>query len=48
MAVAHAVRVGIVERSVFAVEDAKVDRRLLEATARTAGSQERAREDCVA
>jgi hypothetical protein len=68
-AVAHAVRFGTVERSVFAVEDgsrslevagrfgaevgveggyAKVDRRLLEATARTAGSQERAREDCLA
>ena len=68
-AVAHAVRFGTVERSVFAVEDgskslelagrlglelgveaeyAKVDRRLVEASARTAGSQERAREDCVA
>ena len=68
-AVAHAVRSGTVERSVFAVEDGsrslelagrlgaevgieagstKVDRRLLEASARTAGSQERAREDCVA
>jgi hypothetical protein len=68
-AVAHAVRSGTVERSVFAVEDGsrslelagrlgaevgieagstKVDRRLLEATARTAGSQERAREDCLA
>jgi hypothetical protein len=68
-AVAHAVRFGTVERSVFAVEDgsrslelaaragaevgleggyAKVDRRLLEATARTGGSQERAREDCIA
>jgi hypothetical protein len=29
-------------------EYAKVDRRLLEASAWTAGSQERAREDCIA
>jgi hypothetical protein len=68
-AVAHAVRHGTVERSVFAVDDGsrslelagrlgaeigveggytKVDRRLVEATARTAGSQDRAREDCIA
>ena len=68
-AVAHAVRFGTVERSVYAVDDAsrsvelagrlglelgveaeyaKVDRRLVEASARTAGSQVRAREDCVA
>ena len=68
-AVAHAVRFGTVERSVYAVEDgskslevagrlglelgleaeyAKVDRRLVEASARTAGSQVRAREDCAA
>src|SRR4029079_13740664 len=64
-AVAHAARTGIVERSVYAVDDgsksvelagglglelgveaeyAKVDRRLVAASARTAGSQERARE----
>ena len=68
-AIRHAVRVGTVERSVYAVDDgsrsvelaarigaevgleagySKVDRRLLEASAWTAGSPERAREDCIA
>ena len=68
-AVLQAVRVGTVERSVYAVEYgsrslelagrlgaevgvevgySKVDRRLVEASAWTAGSQERAREDCIA
>ena len=68
-AIRHAVLVGTVERSVYAVDDgsrslelaarfgaevgieagfAKVDRRLVEASAWTAGSHERAREDCVA
>jgi hypothetical protein len=68
-AIGQAVRTGVVERSVFAVQDAsrslevagrigaeigveagyaKVDRRLVEASAWTAGSPERAREDCIA
>jgi phosphoglycolate phosphatase-like HAD superfamily hydrolase len=67
-AVRRAVRVGTVERSVYAVEDgsrslelaaragaevgleagySRVDRRLVEASAWTAGSKERAREDCM-
>jgi hypothetical protein len=68
-AIRHTVRTGVVERSVYAVEDAsrslevaarlgaevgveagyaKVDRRLVEASAWTGGPQERAREDCIA